>query len=465
MALDSIVFNYHESTKHTPESLRRNNYGLDWASMPHPWRHYDGAPIIDLPANIPVPAIGMMELLHGHRGARISAGAELLSSLFFYSAAVSATKVVASAGYRYALRVNPSSGNLHPTEFHFITRGMDGWEDGIYHYRPSDHTAEQRARGLEPGVFPHAKLVIVMTAIAWREAWKYQSRAYRYCCLDLGHAQESVRLAGAALGLVLEFHGSFQDDVLGRALRLPADEWPLGVLVASDATQAGGRQLEWTAGTANQLSSHPVEYPLITDVHQATKNGGRWRMEHGWIAAPIAAGRDFANVVRTRRSALNFRGLERIPRTHLDTLLRVGSEGAASIDLFVYVHLVDGMEQGVYHYRAGLLAAVHLGDQRVRAAGLSLGQDLAGTSCLTISMIANLAQCGYRQAHFEAGATGQRLYLAAEAMGLNCTGIGAFFDEEVRRYLGIDEPERQVVYHFAIGHKVEDSRIEELSRL
>ena len=50
-------------------------------------------------------------------------------------------------------------------------------------------------------------------------------------------------------------------------------------------------------------------------------------------------------------------------------------------------------------------------------------------------------------------------------MGLNCTGIGAFFDEEVRRYLGIDEPERQVVYHFAIGHKVEDSRIEELSRL
>jgi len=47
----------------------------------------------------------------------------------------------------YALRVNPSSGNLHPTEFHFVTRGLKEWPDGLYHYDPTRHMAEQRGRG------------------------------------------------------------------------------------------------------------------------------------------------------------------------------------------------------------------------------------------------------------------------------------------------------------------------------
>ena len=45
-------------------------------------------------------------------------GAAFLSQLMFYSASISASKRVPSTGSTYALRVNPSSGNLHPTEFH-----------------------------------------------------------------------------------------------------------------------------------------------------------------------------------------------------------------------------------------------------------------------------------------------------------------------------------------------------------
>ena len=65
---------------------------------------------------------------------------------------------------------------------------------------------------------------------------------------------------------------------------------------------------------------------------------------------------------------------------------------------------------------------------------------------------------GYRYVHFEAGAIGHRLYLAAEALGLGATGIGAFYDEEVHRYLELP-PQQQVVYHFAIGHPVPDVRV------
>jgi nitroreductase len=66
---------------------------------------------------------------------------------------------------------------------------------------------------------------------------------------------------------------------------------------------------------------------------------------------------------------------------------------------------------------------------------------------------------GYRYAHFEAGAIGHRLYLAAEALGLGATGIGAFFDDQVHGYLHLAPEQGQVIYHFAIGYPVDDSRL------
>jgi hypothetical protein len=61
-------------------------------------------------------------------------------------------------------------------------------------------------------------------------------------------------------------------------------------------------------------------------------------------------------------------------------------------------------------------------------------------------MIANLEEAarvfgnrGYRYVYFEAGAIGQRLYVGAEALGSSATGIGAFYDDDVHRYLGFLE--------------------------
>src|SRR5579863_9437618 len=139
---------YHESTKHSVESLRRAQRILDWANMPDPFRHYEGVPVLDLPADPPAPEVSALEVLQGGSGVNgVNDGQTFLSQLLFYSAAISASKRVPSTGYKYALRVNPSSGNLHPTEFHFVTRGMKNWPDGLYHYRASSHMAEQRARG------------------------------------------------------------------------------------------------------------------------------------------------------------------------------------------------------------------------------------------------------------------------------------------------------------------------------
>ncbi len=499
---------YHESTKHSVESLRRVRHVLDWANMPDPFRHYEGAAVIDLPADPPAPEIPALELLLGGSGGMPACdGPALLSQLLFYSAAISASKRVASTGYKYALRVNPSSGNLHPTEFHFTAHGLKNWHDGLYHYRPSSHMAEQRARGNFEGRLRAnpAPVQFVLTSIAWREAWKYRERAYRYCLHDMGHAWQALVLAARAIGTQSFATGHFPDDETAQAFRLSEDEWPMLIVGlhggsvparafepgASPINSAGGTV--WSGGRPNRLANEEVTYPLIDEMHAATKltsaspgiashciaSSGEAQAGSGEIRLPppAASSKTFGEVARTRRSALDFQGgsagmsLEQLSAVLAASAAPYFADFASTrfVQLYLFVHRVHGLDPGVYrHWPARAeLEQLKSGDQRVTAAGLSLGQELAGNACVAFSMIGNLDRAtrthgdrGYRYVHFEAGAIGQRLYLAAEALGLRATGIGAFFDEEVNRYLELDPAREQVVYHFAIGHPVPDPRLE-----
>ncbi len=273
---------YHERTKHSLESLRRSRHVLDWANMPDPFRHYEGVPLLDLPADPPVPDTPVLDVLNGDSGCTSATdGPTFLSQLLFYSAAISASKRVPSTGDRYALRVNPSSGNLHPTEFHFLTRGLKDWPDGLYHYMPSAHMAEQRALGdLEIKlVASPAPIVFVLTSIAWREAWKYRDRAYRYCLHDIGHAWQALALAARAMGCDTFATGHFPDDEVARFCRLHDDEWPMLIVEVRGASipvrEPESAETVWFGGHANQLSRETIEYPLIDAMHNATKLHGR----------------------------------------------------------------------------------------------------------------------------------------------------------------------------------------------
>jgi SagB-type dehydrogenase family enzyme len=485
---------YHESTKHTVQSLRRSQHFLDWKNMPDPFRHYEGAPLLDLPSDPPGPEIPALEVLQGAYGiAHAENGPGFLSELLFHAAAISASKLVPSTGDRYALRVNPSSGNLHPTEFHFVARGLKQWPDGLYHYRPSSHMAEQRATGdfeMNPAG-DSAPITFILTSIAWREAWKYRDRAYRYCLHDIGHAWQALALAARAVGCDSFATGRFPDDEIAQLCRLNEDEWPLLVVEIRGGSiplgdPAAGEGV-WYGGCANQLSDHQVSYPLIEAIHAATKSNtaagpAGTCMNEGCgeitLPAPAASKRPFAEVVRLRRSALDFRGgIESMSLAELSAVLAAATQplaadfaGTRFVQLYLYAHRVDNLQPSVYrywpqHHRLEL-EQIRSGDQRVAAAGLSLGQDLAGNACVAFSMIGDIERAarlhgdrGYRYVHFEAGAIGHRLYLAAEALGLGATGIGAFYDDEVHRYLNLTSGQRQVVYHFAIGHPVHDPRL------
>jgi len=485
---------YHELTKHRVES--RWPHVLDWANMPDPFRHYEGVPVLDLPSDPPVLETPALEVLH-HVSGSTSAhdGPTFLSTLLFHSAAISASKRVPSTGYRYALRVNPSSGNLHPTELHFITRGLKGWPDGLYHYRPSAHVAEQRALG-NVGlnwVAGCAPIVFVLTSIAWREAWKYHDRAYRYCLLDIGHAWQALALAARAAGCDSIAFGHFPDDSVASLCRLHEDEWPMLIVELSGGSipmrEPDAHRTVWYGGHANQLSPERTPYPRIEAIHSSTKLAdGTTRCMYTADPAPVGSGDiklptaarsslPFGEIVRKRRSALDFvGGMQSMSPAQLSAILAVTAvplfadfSGSRFIQLYLYVHRVDGLEPGAYRFwsERAELERIKSGDQRVAAAGLSLGQDLAGNACVAFSMIGDLDRAArahgeraYRYLHFEAGAIGQRLYLAAEALGLGATGIGAFYDEEVHSYLNLRPEQGQVLYHFAIGYSVPDPRLD-----
>lgn len=457
--IPEALVRYHEITKHTPERLRASRHWLDWANMPSPFRHYEGAPVVDLPAD-PQQRPGLTT-------------GDALSALFFYSCSISAAKM-APSGYRYALRVNPSSGNLHPTEFHFRTRGLPGWEDGLYHYLPSSHEAERRARGDALQETSDAPLTVVLASIFWREAWKYRARAYRYVNLDLGHAMLALQYAAGALGWPSRVRGLFDDGRVAAALRLPDDERPM-LLVEMwppQETSAASPPTGWTPGAPNRLSTEEIEYEEITAMHAATL---AFRPAPAPPPQPVCWPHgEYAALSRRRRSALDFLpDGRRLPREALDAMCMLLEEplvadwGGPFISAWLFVHRVEGLAAGLYRLDNGRLRLQREGDQRLVAAALSLGQELAGHACFTVSFVADLGRAAagfgaraYRFVHHEAGALGQRLYLAAEAFGFRGTGIGAFYDDHVHAYLGLDArgPE-QVVYHFAVGDPVPDPRM------
>ena len=434
---------YHEATKHSVDSLVRARHDLDWENMPDPFRHYEGVPVLDLPADPPAPEIPALHVLHGSSGTTpVGDGPDFLSQLLFYSAAISATKRVSSSGYEYALRVNPSSGNLHPTEFHFVTRGLNGWPDGLYHYDPSRHMAEQRGRGTFERMMAssHGPIVFVLTSIVWREAWKYGERAYRYCLHDIGHAWQALALSARAIGCDSFAAGHFPDDEVEQLFHLNSDEWPM-LIVSLRGKCIPVREVDsgkafWFGGHANQLSKEMIAHPLIDGIHLATKrsstgNSGTSTAQSAStgsgeikLPSPAASSRSFGEVVRIRRSALDFLGgKQSMSLAQLSAILAVTAQPLSAdfadtrfIQLYLYAHRVDGLQPGVYKSwpESAELEQVKTGDQRLVSAALSLGQQLAGNACVSFSMIGDLARAtatygdrGYRYVHFEAGAIGQ----------------------------------------------------------
>src|SRR3989475_5375644 len=224
-----IVMRYHEETKHHFNRYARALGYMDWANQPNPFRRYEGATLGRLPILSPDEEPLSPPYADLYRSGAVSSAPvtiRTLSRLFEYALALSAWKQ--AGGTRWALRSNPSSGNLHPTEGYLLIGAVPGvaFTPGLYHYAPREHGLERRADCPDEllaellHAFPPQAFLVGLSSIHWREAWKYGERAFRYCQHDLGHAIAAVRYAAASLGWTAQLNTDISDEDLSALLGL-----------------------------------------------------------------------------------------------------------------------------------------------------------------------------------------------------------------------------------------------------
>ena len=184
---------YHERSKHQLNRYAPGPGRLDWANQPNPFRRYEGAARIELPLRADQLDTRYNDLRRGVMPAPRPFDLDSIATLFEVSLGLSAWKKYGETSW--ALRCNPSSGNLHPTEGYLVTAGVAGIAAGVHHYVSCDHALERRGEWDEPVEL--RGILVGLTSIAWREAWKYGMRAFRYCQHDCGHAIAAVSYAAS----------------------------------------------------------------------------------------------------------------------------------------------------------------------------------------------------------------------------------------------------------------------------
>jgi len=510
------ILGYHERSKHSLERYAPGPGYMDWATQPDPFRTYAGAARVELPLRADGVGFRFNDVRRGALPPPAPLDRDSIAVLLELSLAISAWK--SYRGTSWALRCNPSSGNLHPTEGYVVCGNMPGLGAGVYHYVSRDHALELRARCSAAATLDGG-IIVGLASIYWREAWKYGIRAFRYCQHDCGHAIAAVAYAAAVLGWRARYLAAAGDAELARLLGLDRDadfagaerEEPdcllwvgTGAPPSVDALATVADGAAW-AGVANRLSPAHVEWREIELAHEGALKP---RTPLDAIFAPAAPRPSrtprldlaAATIIRQRRSAVDFDGVTSIDAEAFYAMLEplVPRAGVAPWDawpyaprvhLAVFVHRIVGLEPGLYVFARDPDAIVPLkaamqqdwlwrkhgprdlalylltpGDARSAARTVSCHQDIAADSCFALSMLADFTVAArdpwrYRELHWECGMIGQVLYLEAEAAGIRATGIGCFFDDALHQVLGLSGPDWQTLYHFTAGGAIEDSRL------
>ena len=137
------------------------------------------------------------------------------------------------------------------------------------------------------------------------------------------------------------------------------------------------------------------------------------------------------------------------------------------IELYLAIHHVTSLPQGLYHYRpdSHALEMVRSGDLRDELVTGCLGQSFVGKANVVFIMAAvfdrttrRYGSRGRRYVHMEAGHISQNLYLQATSLGLGSVAVGAFRDEALDLLLGLDASAQTCLYLHAVGVPKEDER-------
>lgn len=392
---NSVVFDYHLRTRHHYNAYAKGPGTLDWDAQPAPFRTYSGPTRISLPLLPDLAADSATQSAVGSALVQrltqpfshlftclqsLPLCIETLAAWLQMSLGVTAWKSLGPD--RWAVRANPSSGNLHPIEAYLVIHGLSGLENGLYHYCPQHHALVLRASHHVTVDTP--RVAVALTSVMWREMWKYGERAFRYCQLDAGHAMAALAHSACSLGWSLVENAAIGQTTLGRLcgvdrhaefparrfaetereepellLQLNISDTPSPTLTAIEIAKFL-THAQWH-GVASPIDPYPMyRWPLVAEVAAATQVP-----DHAMVAQTTAQVncavevgdlRSIGSVILGRRSAQRFDGTWQLNRQALfvllDALTKVGPWPVPAIQpamgLCLFVLRVEDMQPGLY---------------------------------------------------------------------------------------------------------------------
>jgi len=396
------VFDYHELSKHAPGQYAPSAGYLDWETQPDPFRSWDGAAPVLLPLLKKDPEGSHLDLfersspLWDFNVESVGAFLELSMGLAAWKRPAGARRSLGEGGW--ALRINPSSGNLHPTECHLIlpplampsrVRAILGKQEegSVAHYNAYQHSLEVRAP-TPPGFWERVRgfyqtsgIFVGLSSILWREAWKYGERALRYCQHDIGHAMAALSFAGNLLGWKVTYLNATSEEDIRRLLGFDQAGWPDGEQESADvlcfvhpAAKPGVARgcppdlvgamayADWR-GRPSRLSKAHVDWPHAQETQALLVKPPTPEFSLKFEAPPLVRAPEphipAATLIRQRRSAVAYDGTTALSRAQLlgmldKTLPRHGHApfdlelGVPHVHLAVFVHRVTDLASGLY---------------------------------------------------------------------------------------------------------------------
>ncbi|MGH7276971.1 MAG: SagB/ThcOx family dehydrogenase [Candidatus Rokuibacteriota bacterium] len=526
-----VARRYHDRTAHSPQSVHTSGHTLAWDIKPFPFKVYTELPAQTLPREIDPAAVDALRAI-GARPAAPAArlGLETLATLLYSSAGVTKKRSYPGGG-EVLFRAAPSTGALYQTEVYVAAGEIEGLAPGLYHFCPGDFALRRLrsgdvrdalARAAADGTLARRAATVVLTAIYWRNTWKYQARGYRHLFWDSGTMLANLLAVAGGVGLSPRLLTGFVDADVNRLLGLDADREAALELVSlgpEGAPAPPAAALDEITHPYMPLSSEEVDYPLLREIHAASSLESpdavrAWRSsgvgfgvhsprpvsqrvarptavseERSRVAASVVAGsapraltplptpraesgRGLGETIQHRGSTRQF-GHEPLSALELSTALWAATRDVDAdvapglVDLYLIVNAVTDVPTGAYFYRRDThgLEPLRAGELRRESARLCLEQPLGGDAAAVIYFLAPLdatlrayGDRGYRIANLEAGLGGGRAYLAAYAQGFGATGL-TFYDRLVVEFFSPHAAGKDAVFVTALGRSAGGGRV------
>ncbi|MBE8965442.1 SagB/ThcOx family dehydrogenase [Nostocales cyanobacterium LEGE 12452] len=417
---------YHDATKHSYLSVQLDPNYVDASTQPSSFKVYPKFyRRVKLNLNNPVHAFISL------------------------TSAITLEKVYKDGPYK--LRVNPSAGALYPTEVYVQIRGIEGIVNGIYHLEVENNCLtliyELIDDGLESYIIPGKCIngfIFLISCVYYRSSWKYQNRSIRYCFLDSGHHLGAIAASAFLHNRDIQLIFDFDKLTLNSDLGFENKEFITACAVSGEVQDKKMRGLRlkvpFVCGTDYFESNQFIE-----DAYQATtlQKSCQQKLEY----PQFDFDRDkFYQTVWDRRSIRRFRKEAISQEDYLYVVQQlqqsIPTENYEEIEIYSVVHRVEGMTPGLY--KGTYL--VKVGNFSEKTGYLCINQAIARDGAVTLFFVSDYLN--YQNAMQIAGFLGQRLYLTSNYLGIQCSGIGAYYDDETQELL---ETNKDVLYGMVIG--------------